>query len=244
MQPKYIHIKETGSTNTYLANMASTLPEGTVIYTSLQSAGRGQRGAYWESEPGKNLTFSLLLKPKHIHPNRQFHISEAVSVGIVNVLSEYAPGFTVKWPNDIYYKDKKICGMLIEHSISGRTFDYTVIGAGVNINQMEFRSDAPNPVSLAQIIGTETDLDAILKKIVQSIIDLVDFDDNTSFEELHQSYLELLYRKDGSFHKFSTPSGEIFDAVITDVLPDGIIILQDNGGNERHYAFKEVSFII
>lgn len=244
MQPRYIHIQETASTNTYLSNMASVLPEGTVIYTTLQSAGRGQRGAAWESEPGKNLTFSFLLKPKHILPNEQFYISEAVSVAIVNVLSRYAPGFSVKWPNDIYYKDKKISGILIEHSISGKSFEYTVVGIGININQREFLSDAPNPVSLAQITGTDTDLKIILKEIVSGIFKLVDFDESTSFEELHRSYLEILYRKDGSFHKFSTAEGGIFEAVITDVLPDGTIILRDMAGDTRRYAFKEVSFII
>lgn len=244
MQPKYIHIKETVSTNTYLAKMASILPEGTVIYSTIQSAGRGQRGASWESEPGKNLTFSLLLKPKHILPNEQFYISEAVSVAIVNVLSRYASGFSVKWPNDIYYNDRKISGILIEHSIAGKTFEHTVIGIGININQREFLSDAPNPVSLAQIIGTDTDLDIILKEIVQSIFDLVCFEENTSFEEIHRSYIEILYRKDGAFHKFSTPAGEVFEAVITDVLPDGTLTLEDEGGNMHCYAFKEVSFII
>jgi biotin--[acetyl-coA-carboxylase] ligase len=244
MQPKYIHIKETVSTNTYLANMASILPEGTVIYSTIQSAGRGQRGASWESEPGKNLTFSLLLKPKYLLPNKQFYISEAVSVAIVSVLSRYASGFSVKWPNDIYYNDKKISGILIEHSIAGNTFEHTVIGIGININQRKFVSDAPNPVSLAQIIGTDTDLDIILKEIVQSIFDLVCFDENTSFDEIHSSYLEILYRKDGTFHKFSTPEGEIFEAEITDVLPDGTLTLQDEAGSTRCYAFKEVSFII
>lgn len=244
MQPKYIHIKETASTNTYLANMSSVLPEGTVIYTTVQSAGRGQRGASWESEPGKNLTFSLLLKPKYIRPNEQFYISEAVSVGIVNVLSKYASGFSVKWPNDIYYRDKKISGILIEHSIAGNNIENTVVGIGININQKEFFSDAPNPVSLAQIIDTDTDLDVILKEIVLSIFELACFDESTVFDEIHRSYLEILYRKDGAFHKFSTPAGETFEAIITDVLPDGTLTLQDEAGDTRCYAFKEVSFII
>ncbi|MEG2820880.1 MAG: biotin--[acetyl-CoA-carboxylase] ligase, partial [Muribaculaceae bacterium] len=100
MITKYIHLRETQSTNTYLSKVASMLPTGTVIYTWKQVEGRGQRGNAWESEPEKNLTFSLLLRPEHLLPRNQFYLSEAVSLAIVNTLSVYAPNFSVKWPND------------------------------------------------------------------------------------------------------------------------------------------------
>ncbi|MEG1538943.1 MAG: biotin--[acetyl-CoA-carboxylase] ligase [Muribaculaceae bacterium] len=244
MITKYIHLRETQSTNTYLSKVASMLPTGTVIYTWKQVEGRGQRGNAWESEPEKNLTFSLLLRPEHLLPRNQFYLSEAVSLAIVNTLSVYAPDFSVKWPNDIYYKDKKVCGILIEHSISGEKIDHTIIGVGLNVNQLSFVSDAPNPVSLAQIIGTELDAEKLLHDVADNIVKLADFSADTSFEDLHQSYLDVLYRNDAGYHKFEDANGTIFEAQIIDVQSDGIIVLKDDTDNMRRYAFKEMAFVI
>ena len=143
--PRYILLHETSSTNSYLSRMASILPSGTVIYTNSQTSGRGQRGNSWEAEPGKNLTFSMLVKQPAVVPSKQFRISEAVSLAVVEWLSQYSDGFSVKWPNDIYYNDKKICGILIEHVLCGNAIVHTIVGVGINVNQQHFLSDAPNP---------------------------------------------------------------------------------------------------
>ena len=149
------HLAETDSTNTYLQQLDADrhLPEGYIAYTDTQRAGRGQRGNSWESQPGKNLTFSLLLRPEHIPANQQFLLSQAVSLAATDVLNRYASGFSIKWPNDIYWEDKKIAGILIENVLSGSTFARSIVGIGLNINQERFISDAPNPVSLFQITG-------------------------------------------------------------------------------------------
>lgn len=244
MRAKYIHLRETQSTNTYLGKVASMLPSGMVVYTWNQVAGRGQRGNSWESEPSKNLTFSVLLRHEALLPQNQFYISEAVSLAIVNTLKVYADDFTVKWPNDIYYKNKKVCGILIEHSISGQSIDYTIAGIGLNVNQKEFLSDALNPISLLQIIETETDVENLLHEVADNIIQITDFGSETSFEKLHQSYLDVLYWHDETYHKFSEPDGIVFEAKIVDVQPNGILILQDPFDVVRRYAFKEVSFVI
>lgn len=242
---RYILIRETASTNSYLARMATMLPSGTVIYTHHQSAGRGQRGNHWEAEPGKNLTFSLLIKNLGIAPVSQFYISETVSVAIVDFLSQYANGFSIKWPNDIYHGDRKICGILIEHSLCGNNINHSIIGVGININQTEFLSDAPNPISLKQITGQEVQLDEALHDVCSRIERSVLALGNTTcnFNELHDRYKSLLYRHDGKLHNFEHPSGKPFRAKIIDVNPTGTLVLQHEDNTIHNYAFKEVAFL-
>ena len=242
---RYINIHETASTNTYLARMATMLPSGTVIYTHHQSAGRGQRGNSWEAEPGKNLTFSMLVKNPLVAPAAQFCISEAVSLAIVEFLSQYATGFTIKWPNDIYHGDSKVCGILIEHSLCGNAIKHTIIGVGINVNQHEFHSDAPNPVSLWQIIGKEVPLEEALRDVCTRIENAVaSLADAASLAALHSRYLQSLYRRDGKLHDFTLPSGERFRASIADVRPTGMLMLDHEDGTSHAYAFKEVAFVV
>lgn len=244
--PHYIHLKETASTNTYTTRMASMLPSGTVIYTYVQTAGRGQRGNSWESEPGKNLSFSLLIKDIAVRPAEQFYISEGVALAIVEFLSRYTGEITVKWPNDIYWRDLKICGMLTENALQGSSIKTTVIGVGININQTVFRSDAPNPVSLAQIIGREVDLDESLRLVCSLIEKYTAFTGFSAedFASLHSRYLSVLYRNDGRPHTFALPNGEQIEATISGVQPDGMLCLVLPDGSIGRYAFKEVAFVI
>ena len=157
MTPTYIHLESIRSTNTYLAQNAEGAVHGTVVYADCQTAGRGQRGNSWESADFKNITMSMLLRPANVKPSCQFWLSEAVALAVVHTLDRYIDnGVSIKWPNDIYWNDRKICGILVEHSLSGGKIDHTIAGIGLNINQEKFLSDAPNPVSLRQIIGCDT----------------------------------------------------------------------------------------
>ena len=167
--PRYILVHSTASTNSYLSKMAMMLPGGTVIHTPEQTAGRGQKGNTWESETGKNVIFSMLLKKPMVPIVNQFYISEAVSVAIVEVLSQYMDGFSIKWPNDIYHDDRKVCGILIEHSIMGSSINHSILGVGINVNQVEFKSDAPNPVSLAQLLDRDVDVDDVLHRVCEAM---------------------------------------------------------------------------
>ncbi|MBQ2074888.1 MAG: biotin--[Muribaculaceae bacterium] len=151
--PNIIVLQETASTNDYIKRNAQILPTGTVIIAVRQTAGRGQKGNSWEAEPGKNVTLSLLVKRPNVEVKEQFAISEAVSLAIVDELENYASGFKIKWPNDIYYGNRKIGGILIEHTLDAKGIEYTIAGVGLNINQQVFVSGAPNPVSLFQITG-------------------------------------------------------------------------------------------
>ncbi|MBO4871537.1 MAG: biotin--[acetyl-CoA-carboxylase] ligase [Muribaculaceae bacterium] len=243
--PRYILLRETASTNTYLARMAEMLPTGTVIYTHKQTAGRGQKGNSWEAEPGKNLTFSMLLKQLDVPVRSQFLISEAVSLAIVDVVKQWVDNVRVKWPNDIYCGDRKLCGILIENSLDNAGIAHTVIGVGLNVNQTEFVSDAPNPVSLAQLAQREFDLEQVLHQVCEAIERLCDFGDDSQRKLLHERYARALYRNDGDVHTFALPDGTQFAATIQSVEPDGMLVLRHEAdGMPRSYAFKQVKHVI
>lgn len=240
---RVIELDETASTNTYLDKYDEEeyLPEGCVVITHTQTAGRGQRGNSWEAAPGCNLTFSYLLRPRNVVAKEQFLLSQAVALAVVDVLSRYADGFSVKWPNDIYYQDKKIAGILIEHSLSGVNISRTIVGIGLNVNQQEFLSDAPNPISLSQITGRTYDLEALLAEVLAATAHRYAMCSDER-EQLQADYASALYRREG-LYRYRDEQGE-FMAAIKAVRPDGYMILVDSEGVERSYAFKEVSFIL
>ena len=243
MEWNIVKLEAIGSTNTYIdqIDVADSLSEGYVVVAHSQTAGRGQRGNSWEAAPGKNLTFSYLLRPHDVVAHEQFILSQAVALAVVDVLSRYADGFSVKWPNDIYYCDKKIAGILIEHNLTGSLISRTIVGIGLNINQASFVSDAPNPVSLLQIMGREYDLDEVLSAILQATAMRYAMC-NDDREGLRQAYANVLYRREG-YYRYRDADGE-FEAAIRDVRPDGYLLLVDRAGREREYAFKEVAFVI
>lgn len=238
-----IKLDEVASTNTYLGELDNTAeqPEGCVVVTHTQSAGRGQRGNTWEAAPGRNLTFSYLLRPDGVPPQEQFILSQIASLAVVDVLSRYIDHVTIKWPNDIYYRDKKIAGILIEHNLSGMAISRTIVGIGLNINQEEFTSNAPNPVSLSQITGEQYDLDTILWEILQATSQRYALHCSKR-DTLQSDYAAVLYRREG-FYAYQDGNGT-FQARIREVMPDGHLILTDTSGNDRRYAFKEVAFVI
>lgn len=217
-------------------------PEGTVVITDYQTAGRGQKGNSWESERGKNLTFSILLHPNHIPPGKQFILSQLISIAIVGVLKKYDRHFTIKWPNDIYWKEKKIAGMLIEVDLTGSSLSNAIIGIGININQRHFKSDAPNPVSLTQITGKEHNLSELLEKILDRIVDEYNKYTPDNEEEIRQKYMALLFRNKGVYPYLY--GEEIFNASIEGIEPNGQLILKKENGSIHTFAFKEISFVI
>ena len=155
LQPRIIRLKEATSTNSVLHDWLANepLPEGSVVVAEDQTAGRGQVGNHWEAEPGQNLTFSLVIYPTCLQAKEQFLISQIAALSVKQTLEAYVQPIRVKWPNDVYWQDRKICGMLIENDLLGCTIATSILGIGININQAQFVSDAPNPVSLHQITG-------------------------------------------------------------------------------------------
>lgn len=242
MRPLFIELPEVGSTNTWLRENADTLPHATVVTAVTQTAGRGQRGNSWESQPGANLTFSLLLRPDRFAASRQFLLSEAVALGVASALKPLLPGHhvSVKWPNDIYVDDFKICGILIENSLSGNLIGHSVAGIGINVNQQRFFSDAPNPVSLYMLTGRQYLLQPLLHNVVDCIMRLLDTDTDT----LHAMYLGNLYSAASARYR-DTATRRVFDAAIHGISPDGMLTLRDiTDGQLYTYAFKEVALIL
>lgn len=225
-------IDECASTNAAIRRDA---PHGYALMALRQTAGRGQRGNTWEAEPGKNITLSLMLRPHDLDASRQFEVSEAVALGILDLLRELGiDGVSVKWPNDIYVNDRKICGILIENALSGRQIARSIAGIGLNVNQTEFQSDAPNPVSISQLTGREHPIGTLAETMVTKILARLDRSDN------HADYLDNLWRRSGE-HLWQTPDGTRFRAAIEGVDSDGHLRLT---GCPNPFAFKEVAPVL
>lgn len=230
---KIVHIDETDSTNRWLREQGGE--ENMVVWADYQTAGRGCGTNHWESERGKNLTFSMLLHPHDVPAQKQFRISRAISLALCKALGQHIGDLSIKWPNDIYWRDGKIGGILIEVTLQGNKVKDCIIGIGLNINQRVFRSDAPNPVSMWQICEQETDCEQLLQEILQAFQEYM----GKSNKDEYQS---MLYRRKG-FHTYADKDGA-FMAEIIDVEDDGHLLLRDDNGQLRRYAFKEVTFVI
>lgn len=243
-----MYIKATHSTNTLLKELLAKgeWPEGErFLYTGFQTAGRGQAGNGWESEEGKNLLCSILLPPR----KNLFEMNVLVSVVVHRFLGDE---YTIKWPNDIYWQDKKVAGILIENAIIGNEVKYSIAGIGLNVNQTEWKSDAPNPVSLKQITRINYDLE----ELMYYLMDEFDEDMKMTTDELWAYYRDHLYRREG-FWPFverevstaPTMNAEkgaegIFLAKIENVRTNGEIELRDQNGNLRIYHFKQVRYVL
>ena len=156
------------STNTFASEVLkkAELQEGTVICADYQTAGKGHQGNRWESEKGKNLIFSIILYPSSVSPDDQFFISMTISLGICDFLRGILPEVKIKWPNDIYVRNDKIAGILIENTLIGNTIESCITGIGLNINQEKFSTVIPNPVSIRMITGKESDTFTCLKQLL------------------------------------------------------------------------------
>lgn len=239
-----VYLKETESTNKYLNDLCNKqcVGELTTVTTDFQTSGRGQRGNSWESERGQNLMFSFVLYPAFLKARKQFLLSQIISLAIKEELDTHVSDVSIKWPNDIYWKEKKICGMLIENDLMGRNISQSIAGIGININQETFHSFAPNPVSLRQITGKEFDLFEILKNIVLRIQSYYSLLKKGNTESIVCQYEMSLFRKEG-MHRFKDANGEFLARIIC-VEPEGRLILEDEILNKRGYMFKEVEYLL
>lgn len=267
-----IRFEELPSTNTYIKEHAGELEPYTAVTASFQSAGRGQRGNSWESEPGKNLLLSMLfVPPEHIVPARQFLISQAVSTGMLYSLAKLlvkyeTPPVTVKWPNDIYIGDRKVAGILIENTISAEGgIARSIVGVGLNVNQRVFRSDAPNPVSLIEFTGMELDLREVAETVADDMAMFLGglkycHEGSEALGLLRSRYLAALWRS-GGFYPYVAlkasaapaptavwegmpPKGDTFEAEIVEVASDGPVTMRLRDGSLRTFAFKEIAPVL
>ena len=243
LSTQVVTLDETTSTNDFLKRQS--MPDGIEMLVATarhQTAGRGQGTNKWESENGKNLLFSLLVQPTMVPIAQQFVLSMAGALALKEALCHYAEGFSLKWPNDIYWQDRKISGTLIETSVSGHTLSRCIFGSGVNINQQHFHSDAPNPVSLCHIVGHETPIEEVLHAVLVAFAKYYKMVIEGRYAEVQELYHASLYRRDG-WHKYRDTDGN-FMAHIDRVGLDGRLHLSLTDGSQRSYAFKEVAFVL
>lgn len=266
---KILELGTVDSTNSFLQEYAGEEGElMTVAVCDFQTAGRGNGSNTWESEQGKNLTFSVKVRPVNIPANRQFALLEAMALAVRGVLAKEVEkirswamledydfmfgrsvasgtdcrGFTVKWPNDIYWDDRKISGTLSECVVGSSGVRSCIIGTGININQTRFLSDAPNPVSLAQIMRRNISRDAVLKAVLDSFAEYLEQLYGGGFDAVHSEYKSVLYRRTGSY-SYSDAGGDFY-ARIEDVAENGRLLLRRDDGSLSEYDFKEVKFNI
>jgi BirA family biotin operon repressor/biotin-[acetyl-CoA-carboxylase] ligase len=231
------------STNTHAATLLkqNCLSEGAIVYTNYQSEGRGQTGNRWESEDNKNLLISLVIFPSMISPADQFTISMAFSLGICDFLKRYISAITIKWPNDIYVNNDKIAGILIENSIMGDLIEHTIAGTGININQVKFLSNAPNPVSLSILTGINYDLVICLNQLAENLDKRYKQLISEDYTGIRREYASQLYRHN-KWSEFRDKDG-IFSGRISTVNDNGRLQVERQNGIIREYSFKEVDFI-
>jgi len=254
-----MYITRTNSTNTLLKELLADNQWSAAerfIRAGYQTAGRGQAGNSWESEADRNLLCSVLIDPQKVKDKRPFYLNVAVSVAVHRMVnSQFSilnSPLAIKWPNDIYYGDKKIAGILIENMIIGSELKYAIAGIGLNVNQTTFVSDAPNPVSMKQITGREFNLDELMTRLLEEI-------DAAMSEDAWAYYKAHLYRREGlwlfverevsilptmNVPKDDALSNKAFLARIKDITEQGEIVLQDEQGAERKYHFKQIRYII
>ena len=240
---EWIRLHSTDSTIDFLKHYRPVSPKDMILVTAdFQTAGRGQAGNSWESEAGKNLLFGLLFHPREVEANRQFILSQAVALSICETLSDYAEDIRIKWPNDIYWRDKKISGTLSECTISGSHVGSCILGTGINLNQREFVSDAPNPVSLSQILGRDIDADEVLGVLLRRFEVYLGMVNEGRYDEVASLYSAALYRRSGR-HAYKDAGGD-FMAELECIEPDGHLVLRRSDGSLSRYAFKEVKYVL
>ena len=254
---KFLYLNKVDSTNNYVAAHVGELSDMTMVIARTQTAGRGQRGNTWVSEPGKILTFTLLCRPEGVAVREHFAISEAVALAVADCVEEILADkrmlrVAVKWPNDVYVGDRKVAGILIEHSVTPARIEHSRIGVGVNVNQRDFGDGAPNAVSIASLAGLpeteELNLDSVAGKMAFHLERRLESVSRGEAERaaIHREFLGRLWRFDGNCHRFKR-RGEamIFDGKILGVDPRGPIRVEDEAtGEASDYAFKEIEFIV
>ena len=239
---KYYSFQELPSTNTWLMEslVAHKLPEGTLVLADHQTEGKGQFGAIWSSEPSSSLTFSILLKPIFLPISNTFDISICIALAIHDCLNELRPGFKIKWPNDIYFENKKVAGILIENQIHKSSCEHSVVGIGLNVNQTEFFK-LPKATSLKQIIGVNFPVQNLLDRLCETIEARYLQLRANMYPSLLKSYLEHMYWFN-EIHTFQTKAIQ-FNASIIGVLRNGRLLLKFSDGSTRDFEIKELQFI-
>ena len=220
---------------------AGLASHGMAWFCPEQTGGKGQREKHWESEPGQNIALSVVLEPGRLAAKGQFYLSAVTALACREFYSYYAGDETkIKWPNDIYWRDRKAGGILIENIIQGSVWKFAVLGIGININQVRFSSALKNPVSLKQITGKELDLLQLSKELYEQLMKKLSETEEGVSDQIITEYNLHLYK----IHKqVKLKKGkEIIEATVMGVSPEGRLVTA--GEKERQFDFGEVEWIV
>jgi len=244
-----MYIAEINSTNDYL----KTHPDIDAVRTDFQTAGRGQMGNGWESEKGKNILLSVRLNPKNLPAEQQWKMCLTASVVLWQTVADHIDDpqqLCIKWPNDLYYKDQKLAGMLIENTLRGNWIESSIVGIGLNINQEKWVGNAPNPTSLKCITGRTHEVTAIANTLEQNLRNI-----GVTSANWESLYRQHLYRKEGYFwweerdvNLHPTMNGtrteQSFEAAVEGITPTGELVLRRRNGEKKTYHFKQIKYIL
>ena len=240
----FSHLQTIDSTNAYLQRMQPEADiRNLVVGTDEQTAGKGMGTNGWESAKGQNLTFSLALDTSFLPAERQFLLSEAVPLGIVKVLDSFlsVEKLFIKWPNDIYYDGHKLAGILINSTIKANMMDTSIIGIGLNVNQMKFQDWPTHPISLKQITGMDYALQPLLEQIAESVAAEVERLKKNS-PAIEQDYLSRLFRyRTWADYQVGEKTLRLF---MTGIDPFGRLLLVDETNESYCFDIKEIKFLI
>ena len=236
---KYI-LDECASTNLEARDAKYT--HGDAIIAIRQTEGRGQRGTKWDSRPGENLTFSLVLEPVFLPAAQQFMLSEAVALSVADTLSAYGVDTRIKWPNDIYAGDRKICGILLEHDLLDGRISRTIAGIGLNVNQTVFPEWVPNPTSMMLETGNTFDIHDVFEMFCEMFCARYSSLAEGGLERIEEDFRSLLYRLDTPA-RFSIPGRGEVAGTIRAVEPSGRLMVEI-GGEMHGFLFKEIEYIL
>lgn len=245
-----IWLDSVDSTNTEVYRRADRLDNMSVIAARDQTAGRGQRGNSWLVDPGTNLTFSMYLRfgEGHLPPlpaEDQFVLGEAATLAVARLMEEEGIDARIKWPNDIYVRNRKICGMLIENSLEGRYVRSSIVGIGVNCNQTDFPPQLANPVSMKILTGRHFELEPLLCRLAELLREnVLKLSDVEGRRELREAFLSKMYRI-GQLHDYTDlVTGEVFKGTIVGLGKDSRLKVRKEDGSYKEFAFKEISYIL
>lgn len=238
-----IKLNATDSTNTFLSELArnNTLESPTVVLTDNQTAGRGQRGSNWHSEPGKSLSMSVYVRPKQLLAQDQFYLSMLVSLSIQKVLKEFQlPKVRVKWPNDILSRSKKLVGILIENTIKQGEISASIIGIGVNVNTDLVRT-LPKLGSMYSQTHREFEIEEVARRIIEDLIPRIENLSAENYPELKSTYEQQLFRKD-KVSSFIDKDNNVFSGIIRGITDIGELQVETSLENTiQLYWPKEIS---
>ena len=214
--------------------------EGCTVVTTHQTAGRGQRGNTWEAEPGKNITLSVVLMPKFLAIKHQFYLNMAVSLGVHDLLRELGlHKAQVKWPNDLFFEDKKLGGILIENSINSLTLQHSIVGIGLNMNQLAFGYSTAT--SLAKVLGYTLNLEQVTNRLLELLEKRYLELRNGKTAKLKYEYLQVLYRYQEQ-HLYEVQNKRVAGQIVG-VDEEGRLAVEIDG-ELRYFGFKEIAFVI